>query len=76
MPLTPPFRRALLAIVVLLLLWLSWTGMSGGISEWSQAQTPGQVAQTITQFLYGLFALLSVVATFRGPRWVRSMVVS
>lgn len=62
-------RQALLAIGVIVLLWLAWTGLSGGVTQLSQAQTPGQVIQTGTQFAYGLFALLSVVTTFWAIRW-------
>jgi hypothetical protein len=65
----PRLRQALLAIGVIVLLWLAWTGLSGGVTQLSQAQTPGQVIQTGTQFAYGLFALLSVVTTFWASRW-------
>ena len=59
--LSPPIRRALLALLALLLLWLAWSGLSGGVHQLPQSQTPGQIAQTITQFAFGLFAFLSVV---------------
>lgn len=52
---------------------LTWTGLSGGISQWPQARTPGQRVQTITQFAYGIFALLSLLTAFRGRRWNRLM---
>lgn len=65
----PRIRQALLAIGVIVLLWLAWIGLSGGVTQWPQAQTPGQVIQTGTQFAYGLFALLSVVTTFWARRW-------
>lgn len=68
-PQRPRLRQALLAIGVLVLLWLAWTGLSDGVTQLSQAQTPGQVIQTGTQFAYGLFALLSVVTTFWASRW-------
>ena len=69
MTLTPRLRRALLAIVGLLLLWLGWTGLTQGINQLPQSQTPGQIAQTITQVAFGLFALLSLVTTFWARRW-------
>ena len=69
MTLSLPARRALLAIAALLLLSLAWTGITGGINQLPQSQTPGQVAQTITQFVYGFFALCSLVTTFWGTRW-------
>ena len=67
--LTPNVRRVLLAVVLLLLLWLAWTGLSGGITQLSQAQTLGQQAQTLSQIAYGLFALLCGITTFWGRRW-------
>jgi len=62
-------RQALLAFGVIVLLWLAWTGLRGGITQWSEAHTTGQGIQTATQFAYGLFALLSVVTTFWATRW-------
>ena len=69
MTLTPRLRRALLAIVGLLLLWLAWTGLTQGINQLPQSQTPGQIAQTLTQVAFGLFALLSLVTTLWARRW-------
>lgn len=69
MTLSPVIRRTLLAMVSLLLLWLAWTGLSQGVSQLSQSQTSGQIAQTITQLSFGLFALLSLVTTFWSRRW-------
>jgi hypothetical protein len=59
----------LLAIALVLLLALAWTGISGGFNQLSESHTTGEMAQTITQFAYGLSALLSVVTAFRGRRW-------
>lgn len=73
MTVSPPIRRALLALLALLLLWLAWSGLSGGVHQLPQSQTPGQIAQTITQFVFGLFAFLSVVTTFWATRWNRLM---
>jgi hypothetical protein len=56
-------------MVSLLLLWLAWTGLSQGVNQLSQSQTTGQIAQTITQLSFGLFALLSLVTTFWSRRW-------
>ena len=69
MTLTPRLRRALLAIVGLLLLWLGWTGLTQGINQLPQSQTPGQIAQTLAQVAFGLSALLSLVTTFWARRW-------
>jgi cation transport ATPase len=68
-------RIALLAFVAVALGWLAWTGFSGGVNQLRQAQTAGQMAQTLTQFAFGLFALLSIVTTFWGRRWNRAMLI-
>jgi hypothetical protein len=60
-------------VVGLLLLWLAWTGLSQGVSQFPQSQTPGQIVQTLTQFAFGLFALLGLLTTFWGRRWNRFM---
>lgn len=69
-------RRALLGLISLLLLWLAWTGLTGGVHQLPQSQTPGQVTQTLTQLAYGLFALLSLVTTFWARRWHRLVVAA
>ena len=56
-------------MVGLLLLWLAWTGLAGGARQLPQSETVGQIAQSVTQLAFGLFALLSLVTTFRGRRW-------
>jgi len=66
-------RLALLVLVSLLLLWLAWIGVSGGVRQVPQSQTVGQSLQSITQFGFGFFALLSLLTTFWGRRWNRSM---
>jgi hypothetical protein len=67
---SPALRRVLLAVAVLLLLGLTWTGLSGGLHQLSHPQSSGEKAQTFTQLAYGLFAFLSVVTTFWGRRWI------
>jgi hypothetical protein len=69
MTLSPPIRRALLTVAVILFLALAWLGVTGGVSELSEAHSPGQVAQVVNQLAYGVFALLSVVTTFWFRRW-------
>lgn len=64
-------RRVLLGIALLLLLSLAWIGLSGGIHQLPHSTTVGEKAQTLTQFAYGLFALLSAATAFRGQRWAR-----
>ena len=57
--------RILLAIAVLALLTLAWLGVSGGINQWPQPQTPGQRLQTITQFAYGFLSLAVVLSVWK-----------
>ena len=76
MTLTPRVRQILLVIVRGLLLGLAWIGLSGGLHQLSQSRTPGQMVQTLTQFGFGFFALLSLVTTFRAQRWNPLMLVS
>lgn len=71
----PVLRRVLLLVAIVLLLGLAWMGISGGISQLSNAQTAAQAAQTVFQLVYGLFALLSIITTFWGRRWNRLMLV-
>lgn len=70
---SPMVRRILLGIALLVLVSLAWTGLSGGINQLSQSTTVGEKAQTLTQFAYGVFALLSAATAFRGQRWARLM---
>jgi hypothetical protein len=58
-----------LAVALLLLLGLAWTGLSGGVHQIPQSHTPGQWIQTIAQLSYGILSLLSVLTSFRGHRW-------
>jgi hypothetical protein len=68
---SPLVRRIFLATALSSLLALAWNGFSGGTNQLSESQTLGQKAQTVSQFAYGLFALLSVATTFWGRRWSR-----
>jgi hypothetical protein len=58
-----------LAIVLLLLLGLSWTGLWDELHQIRQSHTIGQQAQTIAQIAYGLLSLLGVLTSFRARRW-------
>jgi hypothetical protein len=64
-------RRVLLAVGLLILFGLSWTGVSGGVDQIPESDTPGQQAQTAAQIAYGLLSILTIVTTFRGHRWRR-----
>lgn len=66
-------RRILFVVVALALLGLTWAGVNDGVGQWGQSRTPGQVAQTLTQFAFALFALLSLVTMIWGRRWNRRM---
>ena len=69
-------RLALLIVASLLLLAFSWLGISGGISQLAQhPATLGQAIQSITQVLYGIFALKSVVTAFRWKRFNTAMLI-
>jgi hypothetical protein len=69
-------RRVLFVVVALGLIGLTWSGVNGGVDQWDQSRTPGQVAQTLTQFAFALFALLSLVTMIWGRRWNRVMFAS
>src|ERR1051326_4857205 len=68
-------RKILFTIAILLLLVLVWTGISGGMSQLASAKTAGQTIQTVFQFVYAGFALLSIATTFWARRWNRLMLV-
>ena len=62
-------RLALLVVIGVFLLAMAWTGVSQGINQFPQSKTAGQIAQTLTQFAFGVFAFLSLVTTFWGRHW-------
>lgn len=73
-PVTRPLlRRVLFVVAALVLLGIAWAGVNDGVGQWRQGRTPGQVVQTLTQFAFALFALLTLVTMFRGRRWNRVM---
>jgi hypothetical protein len=65
------FRGVLLAIAIVLLLVLAWTGINGGIHQLSTTATTGQTIQTALQLLYGALSVLSIVTVYWGRRWNR-----
>jgi hypothetical protein len=67
--LSPVVRRLLLAIALLLLMGLAWTGLSGGLHQIPQSHTRGERVQTAAQLAYGLLSLLSILTSFRYRRW-------
>jgi hypothetical protein len=66
-------RRFLFIVIALGLLVLAWSGLDAGVNQWRESQTPGQVVQTLTQFAFALFSLLTLVTMIWGRRWNRVM---
>lgn len=64
-------KRFLLVVAILLLLYLAWSGIQGGVEQVSQAQTLGQKVQTASQFVFGLLSLLVGASAFRVHRFSR-----
>lgn len=65
MPLHPGVRLVLAALTVLLLLALTFEGITGGVRQLPQSSTPGQFAQSAAQLLYGVCALLMIATAIR-----------
>jgi len=66
---SPAVRRLFLAVALLLLLGLAWTGLQNGSSLLAPAQSVGQKVQAFTQMAFGVFGFLGIVTTFQGRRW-------
>jgi len=64
-------KRFLLALAILLLLALAWSGIQSGVDQLSQSPTPGQKVQTATQFVFGVLSLLVGASAFRDYRFSR-----
>lgn len=64
-------KRFLLAVAILLLLTLAWSGIQGGVEQLSQSPTPGQTVQTVAQLAFGLLSLLVGASAFRANRFNR-----
>ena len=58
-------RLILTALVVLILLALTFEGIVGGVKQLPQSQTPGQIAQSVAQLLYGIGAVLLIATAIR-----------
>jgi hypothetical protein len=69
----PRVERGVLAVAVLLLLALAWTGVVGGQEQLPQARTTGQLVETILQILSGTLSLLSVVTVFWRRSWSQAV---
>ena len=65
MTIHPAVRRAIAAVAALCLVWLGWEGIHGGMSQWSGSMTAWQRVQTLSQVLYGAFAVFALLTAFR-----------
>jgi hypothetical protein len=61
-------RRVLLAIAVLLMLGLGWTGVSGGVRQVAEVETFGQAVQTLAQFALGSLAIPAALTLYWARR--------
>jgi hypothetical protein len=71
----PALRRLLLVVAIVLLLGLALTGIRGGMDQLSGMHTTAQTIQTAFQFVYGVFAVLSIVTVFWAQRWNPALLV-
>jgi hypothetical protein len=62
----------LFVVALLLLAALAYSGIAGGLDQWSQEMTRGQRLQTITQFLYGGLSVVVIVTAFTWKRAARA----
>jgi hypothetical protein len=62
-------RRLAFAFALLVLLALTWAGVSGGLHQIPQSQSSGQKAQSVLQLAYGVLGLSCALTTFWGRRW-------
>jgi hypothetical protein len=71
MKLHPMLRPILAVVAVLLLLALAYTGITGGVQQWSHWSTIGTRIQLGSQIVSGVSALLILITSFRWRRWRR-----
>ena len=69
----PAVRRTFFVVGVLLLLGLTWLGVSGGVHQIPQSHTPGEWIQSIAQLVYGMLSLMGLLTRFRRSGWSRVM---
>ena len=72
-----PVARLLLAIAILLLLALAYTGIAGGIDQFDQSPhsryTIGQIVQTVLQLVFGGLSLTVIAVWFWARQWSRAV---
>ena len=69
MVLHPALRGMIGGVAGLLLVWLAWEGISGGLTQWPNMVTLGQRAQYVTQIAYGGFAAIVLITAFRWQQF-------
>ena len=80
---SPAVRRPFLLVGVLVLLGLTWLGVSGGLHQLPRSHSPGEWVQSLAQLGYGTLSLLGVLTRFRGRQgrvivwlWLVSMLIA
>ena len=71
MTLHPMLRPILAVVAVLLLLALAFTGITGGMQQWGDWSTMWQRIQSASQIVYGVAAVVILIASFKWRRWRR-----
>jgi hypothetical protein len=76
----PLLARLLLAIAILLLLALAYTGIAGGIDQFDQSThsqyTIGQIVQTVLQLVFGVLSLAVLAVWFWARQWSRAVFIA
>jgi len=60
---------------VAFLLFIGYSGITGGLQQISQSATLGQRVQTATQLVFGVLAVAAVATLGARHRWTRSVLV-
>ena len=71
MTLHPMLRPILAVVAVLLLLALAFTGITGGVEQWTDWGTMWHRIQLASQIVYGVAALVILITSFKWRRWRR-----
>ncbi len=73
---SPLVRRTFAAVAAVLLLALTWFGVSGGVRELPQAHAPAERIQSVAQLSYGVLSLLYLLTSVRTGRGARLVLVA
>ena len=71
-----PMRRIRLLIVSVVLLAAVWFGIREGIDGFIDAETTFQRWAAVSQVLYGVLAVASLVALFTRRTWLRPVIIA